>query len=315
MTLQTIDHILSHLPLDEAVLNHARAVYKALAEAECRVHGQELSQLHFHEVGTLDAVADVVGVCLLMTLLAPDKVMASPITLGHGTVRTAHGLLPVPAPATAELLRSLPVRAGDVAGELCTPTGAALLRHFVQEFGALPPMCLSAVGVGLGTREFDRPNCLRAFIGETEGQSADSVAEISCNVDDMTGEALALAMALLLENGALDVFALPAVMKKGRPGHVLTCLCRPGDSERMQTLMLRHTQTLGVRSCVKDRKILDRSQTTVETPYGPIRVKISTGWGVERAKPEYEDVAGLAKTLGLPFETVRNAALEALKDK
>ena len=253
----------------------------------------------------MDAVADVTAVCLLMEELAADQVIASPVHVGSGTVHCAHGVLPVPAPATALLLQGAPVYGGTIQGELCTPTGAALLRHFVTRFGDLPVMTLEAVGYGMGRKDFPRANCLRAMLGETSAESGD-VVELACNLDDMTGEGIAFAMERLLAAGALDVYTAAIGMKKSRPGVMLCVLCREEQREDMVHLLLRHTTTLGVRETRHRRYTLSRSQDTVDSPWGPVARKTSQGWGVRRQKPEFEDLARIAREQDLTLDQVRD---------
>ncbi len=295
--------IIEGLDLPEAVRQDAIQVYERLARAESEVHGRPMEQLHFHEVGTLDAICDVVGVCLLMAELKPDRVVVSPVHVGSGQVHCAHGVLPVPAPATALLLKDVPIYGGDVRGELCTPTGAALLTHFADEFGAMPVMRVGSIGIGMGTKDFEWANCLRAMLGETD-ERAEDVAELRCNLDDMTGEALSFAMDALRKAGALDVWSESIQMKKSRPGAMLCCLCRAEDAERFAEMMLRHTTTLGVRCAPMRRWTLTREELTLDTPWGPVRAKRSYGRGVERVKPEFDDLAGIAKREGLTLEAV-----------
>ena len=240
-----------------------------------------------------------------MEELAADQVIASPVHVGGGTVRCAHGVLPVPAPATAYLLRDVPIYGGAIQGELCTPTGAALLRHFVTRFGDMPVMTLGSVGYGMGQKEFPRANCLRAMLGETAAESGD-VVELACNLDDMTGEGIAFAMERLLAAGALDVYTLPIGMKKSRPGVMLCVLCREEQREAMVHLLLRHTTTLGVRETRHRRYTLSRSQDTVDSPWGPVARKTSQGWGVRRQKPEFEDLARIAREQDLTLDQVRD---------
>lgn len=295
--LHEIEHLLSHLALPQAVRSDALAVYRRIAEAESKVHGSLVDQIHFHEVGTLDALADVVGVCLLMHLLAPDAVYASNVHVGCGQVRCAHGILPVPAPATALLLSGVPIYGGAIQGELCTPTGAALLTHFVTKFGELPAMRLLKSGYGMGTKDFPAANCVRAMLGEMDAPT-EEILELSCNLDDCTGEAIGFAMERLLDAGALDVYWTSVGMKKNRPGILLTCMCRPLDREKMVELLFRHTTTLGVRESAFRRYTLSRESKTIQTPDGDIRVKVSTGYGVAREKPEFEDLAKIARKTG-----------------
>ena len=295
--LNELTHRISHLNVSEAVRSDILAVYQSIADAESRVHGVPVEQIHFHEVGSLDALADVTGVCLLMELLAPEQVLASPVHVGSGQVRCAHGILPVPAPATALLLEGIPIYGGSIRGELCTPTGAALLRRFVTRFGPLPPMRVEKTGYGMGTKDFEAANCVRAMLGQTE-ESAGHILELACNLDDMTPEAVGFAMEQLFAAGALDVYTTPIGMKKNRPGVLLTCMCREDDREAMLRTIFRHTSTLGVRVSVCDRYTLSRRQYAVQTPDGEIRVKESSGWGVLRRKAEFEDLARIARQTG-----------------
>lgn len=295
--LDELTQRISHLNVSEAVRSDILAVYQSIADAESRVHGVPVEQIHFHEVGSLDALADVTGVCLLMELLAPEQVLASPVHVGSGQVRCAHGILPVPAPATALLLEGIPIYGGSIRGELCTPTGAALLRHFVTRFGPLPPMRVEKTGYGMGTKDFEAANCVRAMLGQTE-ESAGHILELACNLDDMTPEAVGFAMEQLFAAGALDVYTTPIGMKKNRPGVLLTCMCREDDREAMLRTIFRHTSTLGVRVSVCDRYTLSRRQYAVQTPDGEIRVKESSGWGVLRHKAEFEDLARIARQTG-----------------
>lgn len=295
--LHEIEHLLSHLALPQAVRSDALAVYRRIAEAESKVHGSLVDQIHFHEVGTLDALADVVGVCLLMHLLVPDAVYASNVHVGCGQVRCAHGILPVPAPATALLLEGVPIYGGAIQGELCTPTGAALLTHFVTKFGELPAMRLLKSGYGMGTKDFPAANCVRAMLGAQDAPT-EEILELSCNLDDCTGEAIGFAMERLLDAGALDVYWTSVGMKKNRPGILLTCMCRPLDREKMVKLLFKHTTTLGVRESAFRRYTLSRESLTIQTPDGDIRVKVSTGYGVTREKSEFDDLAKIARETG-----------------
>ena len=307
--LNELTHRISHLNVSEAVHSDILAVYQSIADAESRVHGVPVEQIHFHEVGSLDALADVTGVCLLMELLAPEQVLASPVHVGSGQVRCAHGILPVPAPATALLLEGIPIYGGSIRGELCTPTGAALLRRFVTRFGPLPPMRVEKTGYGMGTKDFEAANCVRAMLGQTE-ESAGHILELACNLDDMTPEAVGFAMEQLFAAGALDVYTTPIGMKKNRPGVLLTCMCREDDREAMLRTIFRHTSTLGVRVSVCDRYTLSRRQYAVQTPDGEIRVKESSGWGVLRRKAEFEDLARIARQTGKSIAEVLDTISE-----
>lgn len=309
-TLADIEAVIGGFDLPEAVKEQARAVYGRIAAAESLAHGVSVGEVHFHEVGALDAVVDVAGVCYLLHLLAPDAVTASPVTVGSGTVRTAHGVLPVPAPATAHLLEGVPIQTGDIAAELCTPTGAALLRQLAGDFGPLPAGRVLGCGYGCGTKDFPRANCLRAFLVETaEGADGpnDAVTELRANIDDMTGEALGFAMEQLLAAGALDVSYVPLQMKKDRPGVLLLCLCRPGDADRLAKELLRHTTTFGVRRVDCQRYALAVEKETVETAYGPVARKTGTGYGLTKSKPEYGDLAAAARAAGVSLADARAA--------
>ena len=302
-SMDSIKQIVYGLPIPAMVKLDILSVYEEIAQAESHVHGVPVAYIHFHEVGAMDAVADVTAVCLLMHRLDVDRVVVSPIQVGSGQVRCAHGILPVPAPATAYLLRDIPIYSGTISGELCTPTGAALLRHFATEFGQMPVMRVSAMGYGMGKKDFERANCVRAMLGQTE-DAADDAVELCCNLDDMTGEGLGFAMERLLEAGALDVFTSPIGMKKNRPGVKLSVLCRESQQEAMAKLLLKHTTTLGVRVFPCRRYTLNRRVETLSTPYGPVRKKVSEGYGVRKEKLEYDDLEKIGKEQGLSLAQV-----------
>ena len=340
-----IRSLIAELAVSETVKEKALAVYQSIAEAESRVHGAEVDQIHFHEVGSMDAVADVTAVCLLMELLAPEQVIVSPIHVGSGTVLCAHGRLPVPAPATALILEGMPICGGSVQGELCTPTGAALLKTFADSFGPMPPMTVAKTGYGMGTKDFEQANCLRAMLGESftmngtaskmqtgqdaEGENTGSrgaagkdtetenpaaregrITEISCNLDDMTGEDIAFAAERILQAGALDVFTESIYMKKGRPAVKLTVLARPEDEERLAGEIFRHTSTIGVRIHTDRRYELARHSEQRKTPLGTIEVKISEGFGVRKEKIEFASLKQIAETSGKRLAEVRAALAE-----
>lgn len=343
-SMHDIEHIVGdHMKLPTSVALDVLAVYQEIAEAESHVHGQPVDQIHFHEVGSMDAVADITAVCLLMKKLAPDEVIVSPIHVGSGTVKCAHGILPVPAPATARILQGIPTYSADINGELCTPTGAALLKHFATGFGKQPMMKTSAIGYGMGKKDFPRANCVRVMIGETVDEkingsaSADAafaaapavesapavsasasavsgssfasngdIIELSCNVDDMTGEAIGFAMERLFEAGANEVFTVPCGMKKSRPGILLRVLCKPEDKEKFVKLLFEHTTTIGIRETKMQRYMLDRQIYKVDTSLGSVRVKVSSGYGTTRKKIEYEDLARIAKEKGISLSEVEN---------
>ena len=340
-----IRSLIAELAVSETVKEKALAVYQSIAEAESKVHGAEVDQIHFHEVGSMDAVADVTAVCLLMELLAPEQVIVSPIHVGSGTVLCAHGRLPVPAPATALILEGMPIYGGSVQGELCTPTGAALLKTFADSFGPMPPMTVAKTGYGMGTKNFEQANCLRAMLGESftmngtgskmqtaqdaEGENTGGrgaagkdtetenpaaregrITEISCNLDDMTGEDIAFAAERILQAGALDVFTESIYMKKGRPAVKLTVLARPEDEERLAGEIFRHTSTIGVRIHTDRRYELARRSEQRKTPLGTIEVKISDGFGVRKEKIEFASLKEIAETSGKRLAEVRAALAE-----
>ena len=303
--IHDIEHIVrDHLALPSKVKDDVMAVYALIAQAESHVHGAPVTEIHFHEVGTMDAVADITAVCLLMDRLAPDLVTASPVHVGSGQVRCAHGILPVPAPATAHILRDVPIYGGQIQGELCTPTGAALLRHFAAQFGPMPLMRTQAVGYVCGKKDFEAANCVRAMLGEA-GDGGDQVAVLSCNLDDMTAEALGFAVERLFEAGALDAYTVPAGMKKSRPGVLLQAICRIQDRQAVTEALFRHTTTLGIRESVSRRYVLERSVQALDTPWGPVRRKESSGYGVSRVKYEYEDLARIAREQKISLDQAR----------
>ena len=304
VSVADIEGIIEGLDVSDQVKADAKAVYTLIAEAESRVHGHPVSEIHFHEVGTLDAVADVVGVCLLMERIGAEKIVASAVHVGAGHVHCMHGILPVPAPATALLLNGIPTYGGQVQGELCTPTGAALLKHFVSRFGDRPVMATEAIGYGMGKKDFDRANCLRAFLGESEG-ALEQITRLECNLDDMTGEDIGFAIDMLFKAGARDVFTQPIGMKKSRPGVLLSVICLPEEADRLATVLMKHTTTLGIRRQDLSRYVLERTVETVETPYGTVRMKTASGMGVQRRKAEYDDLAALAEQNHVSLGTIR----------
>ncbi len=305
-TMAHITQLIDSLKISETVKRDACAVYALIAAAESKAHNVTVEQVHFHEVGAMDAVADIVSVCLLMEKIAPARIIVSPIHVGSGTVKCAHGILPVPAPATAHLLEGIPMYTGNVQGELCTPTGAALLKYFGAQFGAMPTMTVTAIGYGCGKKDFETANCVRVFLGEVTEEilPVGMIAKLSCNLDDMTGEALGYAQEQLFAAGALDVYITPIQMKKSRPGHLLACVCSPEKADALAAVILRHTTTLGVRKCLMERYTLTREARCVETPYGTVHVKTAEGFGVKKSKPEYEDIARLAREHAVPLSEI-----------
>ena len=307
--MRSITAIVGKLNIPEEVKKDILAVYDLIAQAESHVHGRPVDEIHFHEVGSMDAVADVTAVCLLMHELKPERVVASPVHVGSGHVHCAHGILPVPAPATAWILQDIPTYGGKVRGELCTPTGSALLKYFVQEFGSQPPMRVEGIGYGCGQKEFEVANCVRAMCGET-ADNQDYIVELRCNLDDMTPEAVGFAMEELFAAGALDVYTTAVGMKKNRPGILLTCMCKEKQREEMIQLLFLHTTTLGVRESVCNRYTLKRTMKTETTVYGNVRIKEVSGWGIKRQKAEYEDLARIAREQEMPIAQVRECVMK-----
>ncbi len=318
-SLADIRKIIDDMDIPQSVRDNAKAVYALLADAESAAHGKAVELVHFHEVGALDAVADIVGFCLLVDMLKIVEIIASPVHVGSGKVRTAHGILPVPAPATAKLLLGVPAYSDGTEGELCTPTGAALLKHFAKEFRPMPAMAAQRIGYGMGKKDFPAANCVRAFLAgqhepDVAGGPNGQAVEMRCNVDDMTPEAVGYATQALLKEGALDVYVHQVLMKKTRPGFVIVCLCQASDADRLAASMLRHTTTIGVRKFHCERYMLARRNETEATSLGNVRVKRAEGYGVERMKPEYDDVACLAEERGLSFLEAEQAVWTQLED-
>jgi uncharacterized protein (TIGR00299 family) protein len=310
-----LDYVMSTIEgmdIPKKVKKDAAEIYRLIADAESRVHGVSADKIHFHEVGMYDAIVDVVSVCLLMHEIKPDRIVASAVNTGSGTVRCAHGILPVPAPATALLLEGIPAYGGEVNGELCTPTGAALLKYYVNEYGNMPMMRTESTGYGLGHKDFDRANCMRVMLGEEAGEDRedreDRVIGLSCNVDDMTGEEMGYAVERLLEKGAKEAYVVPAVMKKSRPGYELNVLCAEGDRERMIHDIFSLTTTIGLRETLYRRYVMDRTVGEMYTSYGSVRVKESSGYGVTRRKYEYDDLKAVADREDIGIRQAREMA-------
>ena len=304
--------IVDALLLSPDVARRVREVYSLLAKAESRAHGREVGEIHFHEVGAMDAVADIVAACWLLERTGADEVVASPVNVGSGTVMCAHGELPVPAPAAAILLEGVPTYSdGAIRGELTTPTGAALLKSFVSRFASQPPMVVEAIGCGAGAKDFPRANFVRALLGASGGGTAEEILELRFNVDDMTGEELAFASSRILQAGALDVSFTGVVMKKGRPGHIACVLCRPADRDAVLSAIFANTSTLGVRELLCRRYAMERSIERVRLADGTeIRRKVASGYGVRRAKWEADDMAAYAVKHAIPLSEAQRRVLQ-----
>lgn len=307
-SLTDIEHIINHLSMSEKVKKNVMAVYKMIAFAESKVHNAPVSEIHFHEVGALDAIADIAMFCMLVDLIGADKIVASPVNVGSGKVVCAHGILPVPAPATAEILKGVSAYSNGVDGELCTPTGAALLKFFVNYFSDMPCMAVDKIGYGMGTKNFETANCVRAFIGtaENDADDTDSVVELSCNIDDMTAEELSFAADILLYSGALDVFISPVVMKKGRLGSLLTVICKSEDKDKFVKLIFKHTSTIGIRESIHKRYVMNREICIAETEFGAVKIKNSSGYGTKKSKFEYENLARICRENNISLDKLKS---------
>ena len=313
-SMHDIEHIINdHIQVSDDVKKHVLDVYQIIAKAESKVHNTTVSEVHFHEVGMRDAIADITAVCYLVDKLKVDEIVVSPIHVGRGFVKCAHGMLPVPAPATALILEDVPIYSNElVEGELCTPTGAALVKHFAQAFKTLPTMKIKKVGYGTGKREFAIPSFVRCFLGEAS-ETDRSVVELSFNVDDMTGEEIGYATQTLLNKGAYEVYTTPIYMKKNRPGILFTVICSEDNRDQMIELIFRHTTTVGMRESRMSRHILERDEDVMDMDGEKVRIKKSYGYGVNKVKLEYEDIARLADQNDLDLFTIRNNIMKNKK--
>lgn len=293
--LSDITDTVAKLSIPENVKKDVVAVYNLIAQAESHAHGVEVTQIHFHEVGNKDAIMDVTAVCYLMSLIGAKKIIASPVHVGSGSVHCAHGVMPVPAPATEYLLRGIPYYQGEIKSELCTPTGAALLKYFVHSFGAQPMMNVEQTGIGCGKKDFEAANCVRIFMGEIQDSAfEDKIFQLDANIDDMTAEEIGFAMDRLFDCGAREVFTTAVYMKKNRPGTLITVICTEEKKDEVVKAFFKYTTTIGIRQKLCDRYILKRTEDIIKSPQGDIRKKSSTGYGVSRSKLEYDDIAKIA---------------------
>ncbi len=284
--LSDVFGIIDSLNTTDKVKSDVKEIYEIVSAAEAKAHGREVGEVHFHELGMLDAIADITSCAYLINKLSPEKITASPINVGNGNVKCAHGILPVPAPATANILIGVPYYKSDIMSELCTPTGAAVLKYYAEEFIENPKFeKVIKIGLGAGTKELPRANVVRALSYEGEG-----VTELSCNIDDMTGEEAAFASEIMMNKGALDCFISPIIMKKGRPAYLFTVLCKADEAERFAKLIFRHTTTIGIRKYTPSRYTLKRE--FIED--SGVTLKRSEGYGVAKGKYEFEDIKKLA---------------------
>ncbi len=314
-SLSTILGMIDRAGLAPRAADRARQIFQRLGEAEARVHNVPVEKIHFHEVGAVDSIVDIVGACVGFETLGLEAFACSALNTGSGSVQTQHGLLPVPAPATADLLRGAPAYSTGIQRELVTPTGAAIVSTLATQFGPMPPMKVAAVGYGAGAAELrEQPNVLRLFIGEAaEGEVAagreETVAVIEANVDDMNPQIYGYFVERALAAGALDVYATPVQMKKNRPGQLLTVLCDPAAADGLMNLIFRETTTIGVRTYRAQRRCLERESVPVETPLGVVRMKVARLNGhILNAVPEYDDCQRIAAESGLPLKQVQAEA-------
>jgi pyridinium-3,5-bisthiocarboxylic acid mononucleotide nickel chelatase len=320
-SLKKIKQIIEQSKLSDAVRQTSIAIFQALGEAEARIHNSDIEKIHFHEVGAVDAMVDIVCAAVGAEQLGVDEIVCSPLNVGGGTVQCAHGTFPVPSPATLELLQGAPIYSSGIQSELVTPTGAAIVKMLAKRFGPFPAMKSSKAGYGAGSRDFPgHANVLRLTVGESESEantSIDSIAVLEANLDDLNPQVFGYVMDQLLEKGALDVFAVPVQMKKNRPGTLLTVLCQPADAEKLTHLIFAETTTLGVRRREEQRQILARRWVDVSTRWGSVRMKIANMNGtVTNCAPEYEDCRRIAASQHVPLKAVMQEAVqEYLKEK
>jgi uncharacterized protein (TIGR00299 family) protein len=317
-TLPEIAGLIDGSALSAAGKSRAKALFAKIGEAEAEIHGTSMDEVHLHEVGALDSIIDIVGTVYAMETVGVDRIVSSPLNVGSGTIRSAHGAYPVPAPATARLLKDAPIYSGPQASELVTPTGALLVTSYAESFGPVPPMRLSTIGYGAGARDLpDTPNVLRVMIGEADSAApSHAVTVIEADIDDMNPQIFGALMDRLLAEGALDVFYTSIQMKKNRPGTLLTIIAAPDARERLTALVFRETTTIGVRYREMTRECLDREQVIVETPLGPVRFKVARRNGaLLNAAPEFDDCTRIAAATGTPIKDVQAAAMKAFLDQ
>ena len=309
-SFKDIRELINDSDLDKTVKNRSLAIFQKVAEAEARIHGKTINEIHFHEVGAIDSIVDIVGAAICLEYLRPDKIISSSVEVGGGFVNCEHGILPVPAPATAEILKNIPMKSGAVQSEMTTPTGAAILATVADEFSDTVRITIRKTGYGIGTKDFDIPNVLRVYLGETD-LSSDSDLEtqaaciIECNIDDMNPEFYGSIMDLLFEKGADDVFIAPIIMKKARPASKLSVLCSPTIADEITDILITNTTTLGVRKHSVEKMVMKRDFQTINSKWGPVTIKTAIYKGKPlRSKPEYDDCVRIAKENNLPVRTV-----------
>ena len=315
----TILGMIADSDLPARVKQRSLAVFEVIAQAEGKIHGMDPAEVHFHEVGAMDSIIDIIGVCLALESLGVDRIVSSPVPTGHGKIMIAHGLYPIPAPATAEILKGVPLADFHVRGELTTPTGAAFVKALADSYGHLPALAIENIGYGAGKKNFEHPNVIRAVLFNEETVAVrETISVLECQLDDSTGETLGYVMEKLLDAGALDVYYTPVAMKKSRPGTLITVLAKPQDAFLLEDILLRETSTFGVRKADWTRRILDREFKTVDTAYGRITVKVGSLDGeIIKVSPEFEEVKTAAAAHNVPlrdvFQEVQQAAGQLAK--
>ncbi|MEG0276682.1 MAG: nickel pincer cofactor biosynthesis protein LarC, partial [Coprobacillus sp.] len=290
-----VHHIIEESHIDEKAKDLAKRIFQRVAMAESKVHNEPLEQVHFHEVGAIDSIVDIIGTAILIQKINPDVIYSSIVNDGHGFIECAHGTIPVPVPATSEIFAASDViaRTIDIDTELVTPTGAAIIAELASEFGVMPAMNVQKIGWGSGTKELKIPNVLKVTLGEIK-EDNDEIIVMETNIDDCSGEILGYVMDKLFSEGALDVFFTPIFMKKNRPAYRLTVVCKPLDLKNMQAILFKHTTTIGMRYRQEKRTVLDRKQETMKTIYGDIDVKVVSCNGETYVYPEYESLKAIA---------------------
>lgn len=312
--LENIRTVIRDLPITPQLKTQILAVYRELAEAKSKVRGKSVEDVHFHEIGQLDAIAAITGVCMLMEIIGAEKVIISPICTGTGAVQTKYGSFPIPSPSLTELLRGIPSYGGEIEEELCSPIGAALLKIFATDFGTMPEMPTPKTGIGVGRKNLDRANCMRVFLGDTFDRKSVSpkteTVELRANLDDMTPEMLAEAADILTENGALDVYTVPIFNKKHHPAFMLNCLCGYEDAEKFAGLMLKHTTATEVRHVALVRYTMDTGMEECATPYGSVQVQHAAGFGTRKDKVSFEDVRRIAREQETPVYIMQHKLMK-----
>ena len=314
--LSNIVSLINKSKLSASIKTKSIDIFTRLAKAEAKIHGVSVDKIHFHEVGAVDAIIDIVGAVCALEIMGIEEIYCSPLPVSRGYINCAHGILPVPAPATAELIKGIPVYGSRIYGELVTPTGAAIITSLAKSFGDCPEIKISAVGYGAGRMDLDQPNALRVLVGETpDKKSRETIYSIETNIDDMNPQIFDNVFEKLFSNGALDVYMTSIIMKKGRPGILLSVLAKENDIKSLSDIILTNTTSLGVRITKHQRRILDRTTKTIGTKYGKVRVKIGVLNGkTVNIQPEYEDCKKLSRKHAVPIKTIMSDIVEAIHE-